>query len=135
MIKVQLAAQGAQFEGNVVGDVEYKTSEYMVYMASGSKRVKVKLEGYLPLEVNFADYGVNVLESKMTYVLTITGVQTIVVPQLEEKPEVIEAKPVVSAPVEPQSQQKNQISKRLSSLSTELIRPCLSCRLGSAWDR
>lgn len=112
LIKVQLAAQGAQFEGNVVGNVEYKTSEYMVYMASGSKRVKVKLEGYLPLEVNFADYGVNVLESKTTYVLTITGVQTIVVPQLEEKPEVIEAKPVVSAPVEPQSRQKNQISKK-----------------------
>ena len=72
LIKVQLAAQGAQFEGNVVGDVEYKTSEYMVYMASGSKRVKVKLEGYLPLEVNFADYSVNVLESKMTYGLRIS---------------------------------------------------------------
>ncbi len=72
LIKVQLAAQGAQFEGNVVGNVEYKTSEYMVYMASGSKRVKVKLEGYLPLEVNFADYGVNVLESKTTYGLRIS---------------------------------------------------------------
>ena len=111
LIKVQLAAQGAQFEGHVVGKTEYKTSEYLVYMATGSKRVKVKLEGYLPLEVNFDDYGVNALESKTTYVLTITGVQTVVIPQLEEKPEVRTAEPVTSTPVEPQRQQKEQIRK------------------------
>ena len=28
LVKVQLAAYGAKFEGNVIGDVAYKTGEY-----------------------------------------------------------------------------------------------------------
>lgn len=74
LVKVQLASSGAQFEGNVIGNVEYKTSEYWVYMPEGSKRLKVKLEGYLPLDVEFGSHGPGSLQSKTTYVLTITGV-------------------------------------------------------------
>lgn len=74
LIKVHLAANNAKFEGALVGDVAYKTSEYWVYMPKGSKRLTVKLEGYLPLSVQFSDYGINSLESKMTYLLTISGV-------------------------------------------------------------
>lgn len=69
LVKVQLASGNAVFEGPVVGTVEYKTSEYWVYMPKGSKRLTVKLEGYLPLPVEF-----NPLESNTTYILTITGV-------------------------------------------------------------
>ena len=74
LVKVQLAARGALFEGNVMGDVAYEASEYRVYMTAGSKRLKVKMEGYLPLEVEFADHGINALVSKVTYLLVITGV-------------------------------------------------------------
>ena len=73
LIKVQLAASGAVFSGNVVGDVSYNTSEYLVYMSEGSKRLSVKLEGYLPLEASFEDYGIKALEGKTTYVMTISG--------------------------------------------------------------
>ena len=73
LIKVQLAASGAVFSGNVVGDVSYNTSEYLVYMSEGSKRLSVKLEGYLPLETSFEDYGIKALEGKTTYVMTISG--------------------------------------------------------------
>lgn len=76
LVKVQLAAQGASFEGNVVGDTGYSTSEYSVYMTQGSKKLTVKLEGYLPLTVVFDEYKIPALVSKTTYVLTITGVQT-----------------------------------------------------------
>ena len=69
LVKVQLASAGAVVEGSVIGKVEYKTSEYWVYMPRGSKRLTVKLEGYLPLPVEF-----NALESSTTYVLTISGV-------------------------------------------------------------
>ena len=72
LIKVRIAAKGVLFEGNVVGNVDYRTSEYWVYMAKGSKRLTLKLEDYLPLDVAFADYAINALESKMTYMLTIT---------------------------------------------------------------
>ena len=70
LVKVQLAASGAKFEGNVVGDVKYDTSEYWLYMPQGSKRMTIKLEGYLPLEVSFEDKGVNALEAKTTYTQT-----------------------------------------------------------------
>ena len=74
LVKVQLAASNAVFEGNVIGNVAYNTSEYLVYMAQGSKKLTVKLEGYLPLEVVFQDYDIMSLESKTVYLLTISGV-------------------------------------------------------------
>ena len=74
LVKVLLAASGATFNGYVIGDVSYDTSEYLVYMAQGSKKLTVKLEGYLPLEVSFQDYGIKALEPKTVYLLTISGV-------------------------------------------------------------
>ena len=89
LIKVRIAAKGVLFEGNVVGNVDYRTSEYWVYMAKGSKRLTLKLEDYLPLDVAFADYAINALESKMTYMLTITKepIRNVVQIQSEPKPE------------------------------------------------
>ncbi|MBR1427347.1 MAG: PEGA domain-containing protein [Paludibacteraceae bacterium] len=71
LVKVQLTAKGAEFSGNVMGDVQSKTSEYWVYMAQGSKRLTISAPGYLPLEVTFADYGVKSLQQKITYKLVI----------------------------------------------------------------
>ena len=76
LVKVQLAASNAIFEGNVIGDVAYNTSEYLVYMAQGSKKLTVKLEGYLPLEIGFQDYDIKSLEPKTVYLLTISGVMS-----------------------------------------------------------
>lgn len=76
LVKVQLATPNAIFDGSVIGDVSYNTSEYLVYMAKGSKRMTIKLEGYLPLEVVFQDYGIMSLEQKTVYLLTISGVMT-----------------------------------------------------------
>ena len=73
LIKVQLAASGAEFGGNVVSNVSYNKIEYLVYMSQGSKRLSVKLDGYLPLEACFEEYGIKALEGKTTYVMTISG--------------------------------------------------------------
>ena len=35
LVKVQLATQGASFEGSVIGDTEFKKGEYRVYMSAG----------------------------------------------------------------------------------------------------
>ena len=70
-IKVLLASPDATFEGLIVGDVAYKSSEYSVYVHPDSKRIVVKLEGFLPLEVRFKDYGINQLEEKHSYVLKL----------------------------------------------------------------
>ena len=71
LIKVQLATMGARFEGNVVGSAEYKTNEYWVYMTEGSYMLSVKHPNFVTLSVNFRDYGINGVQGKATYRLTL----------------------------------------------------------------
>ena len=72
LVKVQLAAYGAKFEGNVTGEVAYKTGEYWVYMTEGSRELRIKHPNYLPLHITFSDYGVNTgVKSKQTYNLVV----------------------------------------------------------------
>ena len=73
LIKVGLGLQGVQFEGSIVGNVENKTGEYWVYMPQGNRMLKVKHANYAPVMVNFADYGVEKLESNRTYELVVTA--------------------------------------------------------------
>ena len=71
LIKVQLARPGAEFLGNVMGDTPYNKSEYFVYMMKGSKMLQVKLEGYLPVMIDFEkDWGIAGVEPLNTYVLS-----------------------------------------------------------------
>lgn len=72
LVKVQLAAVGAKFEGNVLGDVAYKTGEYWVYMNDGAYLLKIKHPNFLPLDLNFRDYGIRKVEGKCVYVLTLS---------------------------------------------------------------
>ena len=55
LVKVQLAAAGALFEGNVIPPVEYKIGEYWVYMSPGSYMLNIKHPQFVPLNVNFRD--------------------------------------------------------------------------------
>ena len=77
LVKVQLATPGARFEGNVIGDVEFKTGEYWVYMSEGSYMLNIKHPSFLPLFVNFRDYDIKKVEGKTTYVLTLVMPQGI----------------------------------------------------------
>lgn len=71
LVKVQLAAVGAKFEGNIVDPVLNKTDEYWVYLTRGSKQLVVKHPNYLPVNIEFSKYGINGLTAKTTYVLTL----------------------------------------------------------------
>ncbi|MGM9799627.1 MAG: SUMF1/EgtB/PvdO family nonheme iron enzyme [Muribaculaceae bacterium] len=71
LVKVQLAAPGAAFEGNVIGEVEYKVSEYWVYMSRDTKRIAIKCPNYLPVMVEFSDYGIRGLDGGTTYELVV----------------------------------------------------------------
>jgi len=71
LVKVQLASAGARFEGNVLGQVEYKTGEYWVFMTEGSYMLTVKHPSFVPLNVNFRDYGISGVQGKATYRLTL----------------------------------------------------------------
>ena len=76
LVKVMVAASGATFEGWVLEQKAYSASEYWVFMAKGSDRLKVTVPGYLPLEVDFNNYDDCIVKSLHTYVLTITLPQT-----------------------------------------------------------
>jgi hypothetical protein len=72
LVKVQLPAYGAKFEGNIIGNIEYKTGEYWVYMTEGSRELRIKHPNYLPLHVFFNDHGIgHGVKGKQTYTLTV----------------------------------------------------------------
>ena len=71
VIRVGIALQGVEFEGNVLGEPVYKKGEYLVYMSAGSRKLTVRHQNFVPLEVTFADYGIKQLEGLSTYRLTI----------------------------------------------------------------
>ena len=71
LVKVALKVPGAEFEGNVMGDVEFTGSEYLVYLPKGTKRLGIKHQDYLPTTIVFADYGTKKVESSTTYGLSV----------------------------------------------------------------
>ena len=71
LVKVVMKEAGAEFEGNVIGDVQYTGTEYMVYMPNGTKRLSIKHPDYLPTTIMFADYGTKRIASSTTYNLIL----------------------------------------------------------------
>lgn len=70
LLRVKMDENGAQFEGNIIGDVAYTGGEYRIYMTKGSKRISIKHPNYLPITILFSDYRVSKLESGAEYVMT-----------------------------------------------------------------
>ena len=78
VIRVGIALQGVVFDGNVIGNSIYNTGEYIVYLSAGSKKMTIRHDNYLPLDISFTDFGIDHVESSCTYRLTIlTGGNTI----------------------------------------------------------
>nr|WP_289712487.1 SEL1-like repeat protein [uncultured Muribaculum sp.] len=71
LVKVQLRATGASFEGNIVGDTQFRTNEYWVYLTEGTKMLRIKHISAQPLMVRFADHGTESLLAKNTYELSV----------------------------------------------------------------
>ena len=71
LVKVALKEPGAEFEGSVMGDVQFTGNEYLVYMPNGSKRLGIKHPDYLPTTIVFADYGTKKVASATTYELKV----------------------------------------------------------------
>ena len=71
LVKVLLKEPGAEFEGSVMGDVQFTGNEYLVYMPNGSKRLGIKHPDYLPTTIVFADYGTKKVASATTYELKV----------------------------------------------------------------
>lgn len=76
LVKVALASPDAKFYGDIVGDApEYREGEYWVYMSGknpSARILKISVDGFDPLELDFADYDdIRALKSGVTYRLVI----------------------------------------------------------------
>ena len=72
LVKVQLPLPGATFDqtGMVIGNVDYKSGEYWVYMNDGAYMLEIRHPNFHPLFINFNDYGITV-QKLVTYKLVI----------------------------------------------------------------
>lgn len=75
LVRVQVPLDGAIFEGNIVGDVQFNVNEYLVYMTNGSKSLVVRHPKYHTLTIDFGDYGVASVASRSTYALVLQAEQ------------------------------------------------------------
>ena len=71
LVRVALKEPGAEFEGSVMGDVQFTGKEYLVYLPNGTKRLGIKHPDYLPTTIVFADYGTKKIASSTTYELKV----------------------------------------------------------------
>ena len=71
LVKVCVENPQIKFSGNVVGPVQNKTNEYWVYLPKGTKSLTINRKQYLPMILNFSDYGINEIESKVVYQLRL----------------------------------------------------------------
>lgn len=72
LVRVEVLADDVEFFGDVVNPVEHKTGDYWVYMPGGSKMLQIKSRSFLPLFINFDDYGIKALQPMVTYVITLS---------------------------------------------------------------
>ncbi len=71
LVLVHTLKQSMEFEGWVVGDVDYKDDVYWVFMANGSKHLKIKHPDYQTKTVLFSEYGIGILKGGQMYNLYI----------------------------------------------------------------
>ncbi|MBQ9675657.1 MAG: sel1 repeat family protein [Bacteroidaceae bacterium] len=73
LLKVQFPNENTYFKGNIIGDVEFRTNSYWIYMPEGTNEIDIINESYPSKKVSFSEYGIDSLKSKYTYELTLLG--------------------------------------------------------------
>lgn len=71
LVKVIIPDSKAVFEGNIIGNCDFKTSEYWCYLTPGSKYLKIKYPGLKPLLVNFEQFIGTGVKGTMIYELLL----------------------------------------------------------------
>ena len=71
LVKVQVNNSHLSFGKEAVGNIDNKLNEYWVYLPKGTKELTIKRQKYLPMKIHFKDYGINAIDSKTCYLLTL----------------------------------------------------------------
>ena len=72
LVKVQFVGDILDVEGNVIKPLVKKGNETWAYMTHGSQQMKVLTKDYLPIMVDFSNYGISQVEKNKTYVLVLS---------------------------------------------------------------
>ena len=72
LVKVQFVGDILDVEGNVIKPLVKKGNETWAYMTHGSLQMKVLTKDYLPIMVDFSNYGISQVEKNKTYVLVLS---------------------------------------------------------------
>ena len=72
LVKIQFVGDILDVEGNVIKPLVKKGNETWAYMTHGSQQMKVLTKDYLPIMVDFSNYGISQVEKNKTYVLVLT---------------------------------------------------------------
>ena len=72
LVKIQIVDDIEDVEWALIGDIVDKGTEKWAFMESGCKKMKVIPKNHLPVEIVFADYGVQPLEGNRVYKLVLT---------------------------------------------------------------
>lgn len=67
MIQVQIPVEGVVFDGSLIGDPQFKTNEYWVWIEAGQRMLKIQCPGVPSLMVDFADIGPETVAAKTVY--------------------------------------------------------------------
>lgn len=67
LVKVIIPGARVSFEGNLIGNPEFKTSEYWCWLTPGTRFLKVKVPGFAPLMIDFKDFFDNGIRGMRIY--------------------------------------------------------------------
>ncbi len=77
LLKVISTQNNLIFEGNIVGNIDYKNgNQYWVYLSPGSQKIRINAPGNNPKIIIFNDYGIHHLESRRIYEYSYEGIPT-----------------------------------------------------------
>lgn len=88
LVKVEMSSPQAKFQGNIVGEVAYSTSEYWVYVSPGTKQMKIMHPEQSTVLIDFPQYGINQLDGGNTYYVQLqipSNIQVVDVDDLLKK--------------------------------------------------
>lgn len=71
LVKVQVVDEITDIEGNVMGDIVNYGVEKWVYMAQGSRNMKIHFKNNLPLTLQFRNFDINGLKGNRVYEIVI----------------------------------------------------------------
>ena len=71
LVKVIIQSNNVSFEGNIVGNVEFKTNEYWCYLSHNTRFLKIKYPNLEPLMIDFKEHLGAGVQSKRIYEINI----------------------------------------------------------------